>query len=332
MSRTIRVHSILLAALLLALAGCKKTPDLIGMTEKEARETLERKNLNAGQVTTAKRGETPGTVVDQDPKPGEKIPDDKTIALVLEAGGEVTPEPTGDPDEPQISTVPDLTGKTQADAETALTEAHLARGAIDVVVENHPEGTVFFQDPPAGTRVPAATLVNIKVASSGAAPVPNVVGDTQEAAQRKLVEAGLALGDVTPVIGVPGGIGRVVEQNPDAGVRVAKGQPVRVKVRQASARVPNVAGKHRKDAQIDLFTRELTPVITWLYNPRTLPAQEELVVSQSIAANTEVAKQTRVGISVRTRIKRSSIPEVVSRSGATRALTGPSVAEFLKKR
>lgn len=329
MGRITQAHFVLLAALLLAVTGCKKVPDLTGMTEQEARERLEGKKLKAGQITTAKKGETAGTVVDQDPKPGAKIPDDMTVALVLEAGGETKPKPVGDTGESSIAAVPDLTGKTQADAETALTNAGLGRGSLDVVVDNHPEGTVFFQDPPANLQVASGTLVNIKVASSGMVAVPSVVGDTEPVARQKLVSAELAVGEVTPVIAA-GAVGAVVEQNPDPGVRVAKGQPVRLKIRQASAFVPNVVGQSRKDALIALFQRDLAPVISWSVNPNLPPAQEDIVNSQSIAPNLEVAKETRVGLIVLTRTKRVRIPVLVERTGRTKALTGLAVREFTR--
>src|SRR5262249_23443850 len=89
----------LLAALLaiLGTASCsKKMPDVVGKDQQAATKELEDLKLTV-QVTTQKTGKPPGTVIDQDPKAKAKLPDNKTVSLVVEAGGSGTTTTTNQP-------------------------------------------------------------------------------------------------------------------------------------------------------------------------------------------------------------------------------------------
>jgi beta-lactam-binding protein with PASTA domain len=303
----------LCACLLLVLAGCSKVPDLTGMTREEVDETLKSKKLKAGAVRTAKQGKTAATVVDQDPKPGAKIPDDKTIALVFEPGAGVagTADPktdtgnSGAADPPlTTSTVPVLIGKTQAEAEQTIDAGGLMRGTIDVVVNDQPEGKVFFQDPPASTQVKRGTLVNLKIASSATVKVPKVIGLSQNDADAALRNAQLTLGDVTPVVVTVGGpVGSIVLQNPNADLQVARGTPVAVNVKQDSTTVPAVLEMNSTLAQNALFRAGLQPAQTSRYDPNLAPALEGTISQQTVVPGTLVAKGSVVGIVMRTRIR-----------------------------
>jgi beta-lactam-binding protein with PASTA domain len=165
-------HILALALFGLVVTGCgSKVPDLTGKTQQDAQEALTKAKLKLGPVTTAgaASGKTPGTVVDQDPKPKSKIPDDKTIAIVLEPGGNATTNSNGDGSSDTFVKVPNLVGMTPAEADGALTAVHLARGAVQTTTSDRPAGKIFDQNPAAGKKVTAGTTVDVKVAS---APVP----------------------------------------------------------------------------------------------------------------------------------------------------------------
>jgi beta-lactam-binding protein with PASTA domain len=289
----------LLAAVVLFCAGCRKVPDLTGMTKEEALETLKGRKLKAGEMTTAKRGKTPGTVVDQDPKPRAKLPPDKTIALVFEpasgetapAGNVASPVSSAKPGGPDAgATVPDVMAKSQSDAQAALTAAGLVPGSVETVVSDQPEGKVFYQDPPAKLEVRSGTAVNLKIAGRATVMVPNLVGKIQSEAEKMLLDASLTVGAVTPMASTAGEpAGAVITQSPEAGVEIAKGQAVsmRVKMDSATIAVPPLVGTAGTDALIALVKKGLTPIVHRLQdNGQT---ESLTIVGQSPAEGTLVA-------------------------------------------
>src|SRR6266446_5049428 len=209
-----------LAGLLLAFGtGCSKVPDLTGMTQAQAQAELTKDKLQTGAITyTNQPGATAGTVVDQDPKPKGKIPDNKTVALVLQAvatsgtgataGGNTggTPTAGGTPTtggtpatggtqgtaNPNLVPVPNLNGQTQAGAEAVLNQiGFVPDDKPKVVLNDKPAGKVFDQDPPAGTPVPLGTTVTFSIASDAVVTMPQVIGQPQAAAEQLIKNAQL---------------------------------------------------------------------------------------------------------------------------------------------
>lgn len=102
------------ALLALLVTGCKKkVPDLTGLSQQEATEQLADSKLKLGTVTTVAGKGKPGTVVDQDPKPGSSVEKEAKVAVVLEqAGAPVTPAAGG------MMTTPGSTSVTPASTTT----------------------------------------------------------------------------------------------------------------------------------------------------------------------------------------------------------------------
>jgi serine/threonine-protein kinase len=92
---------------------------------------------------------------------------------------------------PEIRTVPELGGRTLADARAALQEAGLATGTISI--ENAPVAadTVLGSDPPAGHARPSGAAIALRVAS-GANTVPQILGLTPSDASAALAAAGFS--------------------------------------------------------------------------------------------------------------------------------------------
>ncbi len=141
--------------------------------------------------------------------------------------------------------VPDLSGMTLLDA-TEL--AHRAGYEVVVLrVPGHPAGRVISQDVAPGSSVPAGTPVGLRVAAGGDAPgetappaastlaevdVPYVLDRTGPVARRILEEWGFAVREQVVATGVPG---RVMDQRPAAGTRVARGAEVAIFVASPDA-------------------------------------------------------------------------------------------------
>ncbi len=125
----------------------------------------------------------------------------------------------------QVS-VPNVAADTQSAATSALTGVGLALGNITSQVSTTvASGLVISESPVAGTMVAAGTMVNL-VLSSGGIAVPNVVGDTQAAAQSAITGAGLTVGTVTSQASNSVASGSVISENPAAGTGVVAGTAV----------------------------------------------------------------------------------------------------------
>ena len=89
-----------------------------------------------------------------------------------------------------------MIGKTQADAEKALTDAQLTSQAVSSYSSTVDKGKVIQQWPPAGNKVAPGTPVALVVSmgpkpTSGTATVPDVKGMDADGATQALADVGL---------------------------------------------------------------------------------------------------------------------------------------------
>jgi serine/threonine protein kinase/beta-lactam-binding protein with PASTA domain len=192
-------------------------PNVKAQTVEEATLALTEVGLVVGTQTPQADDNAPkGTIIGQDPAPGELIELGQAVNLIVSAGKEQT-------------SVPDLVDLASSeDARLALTEAQLVLGKVTPEDSDKPEGTVLAQDPPANSAVDVGTLVSITV-SSGKIPVPNVVGKSQTEAKNTLLNAGFL---VEVVFEENGAVAEntVISQNPSAASVTLKGTIVTIKV------------------------------------------------------------------------------------------------------
>ncbi|PPG04927.1 penicillin-binding protein [Pseudoclavibacter sp. RFBI5] len=114
-------------------------------------------------------------------------------------GGDSFPEPTGSAVKNEQVTVPDLTGKTTAEAKSSLEGLGFTVSVGNAVASDQPEGTVASTLPSANTRVTQGTTITISP-SRGPAPTPttaalvapDLAGQTQEQAQSTLSQLGFS--------------------------------------------------------------------------------------------------------------------------------------------
>jgi len=155
----------------------------------------------------------------------------------------------------RLSTVPDVVGLFQAEAEDRLREAGFrVRILGSRQDETVPVSHVLQTDPPAGTQAPLGSVVGLIVSSGPpAAEVPRVVGLPAEEAERLLREAGFKVvrtegwgGDVLP--------GRVVAQEPPAGASISRGSPITIVISTG----PVIKIEANLGDQVELVEAELT--------------------------------------------------------------------------
>lgn len=197
-------------------------PDVLGRTEKDARDLLE----HAGLTLTLGKGKSSATVakdktLEQKPTKGARVAKGSAVQVVLSTGPELRP-------------VPSLTGMTLAKARAAATKAGFS------VAPDGPEeddATVVEQDPPGGTQLPSGTRIHVKLESAQAPTptpteqvrVPSVLQMPLAAARARLEEAGLKLGNADPEESdLP--MDTVLRQTPEEGTSVTRGSSVDVVV------------------------------------------------------------------------------------------------------
>lgn len=168
-----------------------QVPTVLNLSEDEAVEILEDKNLKANISRYAQSNNyEPGKVMEQDPGPKTKVKKNSTINLVISEGREVK--------------VPDLSGMTLDQAEEKLKELDLELGKTSTdFSESVKKDTIIDQDPRENEKVQAGSEVDVTVSLGKEEPdtenvkVPNFIGDYEEDAINIAVENNLNVGNIT---------------------------------------------------------------------------------------------------------------------------------------
>jgi eukaryotic-like serine/threonine-protein kinase len=195
-------------------------PAVMGQTEADATAALRRVGLRVNIVRVpAPRPLPVGTVVDQNPKGGVRAPKGSTVRLNIATapagGGSTQTVPTTGE-----ATVPNVVGSRDTDANGRLQAAGF-RVSSTPVSSTRPAGTVLTQSPAGGATATRGSTVRITVSGGRQVrTVPDVVGETEAAADRILRDAGFTVRAVDRAVADPTQNGLVVEQDPRAGTRV----------------------------------------------------------------------------------------------------------------
>ena len=151
-------------------SGMEAVPNVIGMTESQAREALEAKGFQLGRVTEEESSQVAGTVVRQSPVSGTEAESGSAVDIVI--AKEV---------QKQEVAMPGLLGKSLASAQAAIENAGLTVGNVTYAYSSdYPEGQVMEQQYGSGTSLEKGTSVSI-VISKGAEPQePEEPSDNEE--------------------------------------------------------------------------------------------------------------------------------------------------------
>ncbi len=166
-----------------------------------------------------------GTVLDQSPAGGAKVK--ATVPVQLTVSSTQT----------SVS-VPSVIGQSPASAGSVLQQAGLNVGNQSNACSNQvpQQGLVSSQSPAAGTTQPPNTPVNLVISNGPCVSVPNVVGQSSNAAQSAITSAGL-VANTTFDTGCANDAqpGNVDSQDPAQGAQVSGGTTVNISVCQAAA-------------------------------------------------------------------------------------------------
>jgi len=192
-----------------------QVPNLIGLTEKQARAAVGDAGLGVGNVDyQADQDVAKDKVISQDPNRDQYVDPGSDINFVVS---------TGKP----LVTVPSVVGQDKGAAAATL------RGAkLQVVLQqqdsDEPAGQVLSTDPSGGESVPQGTTVTVAF-SDGPEQVPAVVGMTQAEAEKAIRAAGFQP-DVVESSGTTEPKGTVIQQSPKAGQTADQGSTVTILV------------------------------------------------------------------------------------------------------
>ena len=205
----------------IVVEGLKTTiPDVAGLSRARASDEIAYAFATIQSITEEYSETTPaGVVIRQSPGAGAILPLYAGVDLVVSVGNQVT-------------TIPDVAGMTQSDAESAIIAAQLAVGNITlayspVVHRNH----VISQYPNAGIFLPIDSEIDLVVSlGPEIVTVPDVSGMTLADAIIALNAETLSPGKITEVyINVPPA-GIIFNQAPAAGTQVQHDTTVDLKV------------------------------------------------------------------------------------------------------
>ncbi len=151
-----------------ALAGPLPTvlvPSVLGLTPEEARAALQSAGLRLGAVRSdPDSAGTPGSVTRQEPPVDSELPSGGSVHVWVAAAA--------------TSTVPDVSGMTRAEAESAAAAADLAIRFLGEVTDEVLPGLVFKQSPRAGARMaPGSSIVAVINGPSSGAAEPGTNGE-----------------------------------------------------------------------------------------------------------------------------------------------------------
>jgi serine/threonine-protein kinase len=213
--------------------------------------------------------------------------------------------------------VPDVVGLSLPIAQGKLDALNLNQTVIDETSTVFSANTVINEVPVNGTKIKSGSTVILTVSSgAGSVQVPTVVSLTQKQAIEQLRASGLKLARVIQQVSSAVDKGDVIGTSPEAGTSVARGSSVVLTVSSGTA-LPYVVGDTLAQAQ-----QALTGFTVVQRQQVSTTATAGTVLSQSPAANTPVASNATVTLTVAEAPKTATVPDVVgyTQSGAASTL------------
>ena len=132
------------------------TPDLQGVSLREARLQLESNQLQTGDITYVSSNEIPETaVIDQHPTAGTRLKRDSSVKLRISNG-----PPSS------MKTTPNLLALSIDSAEDTLRKYEMQLGRVENQIDNSsPPGTIISQAPKPGTQTFRNTRIHLRVSA-----------------------------------------------------------------------------------------------------------------------------------------------------------------------
>ena len=197
-----------------------EVPGLRGLAVEDVEARLAEVGLLLASVDSLRHPTVDaGRVLGQSPLGGQMALPGSEVRVTVSQGGE-------------RSAVPGVLG-LRVDRAVTLLEATGFRVEADSVESPQSAGSVVRQNPGAGTRLPLTETVRIQVSLGlPAVELPNFRGMTEEEAVQMIEALGLVVAEVRSSFRFGRDRGIVVDQTPDAGIRMERGTAVTLVVGQ----------------------------------------------------------------------------------------------------
>ena len=206
-------------------AGSEFPPNVVGLNADEAEKALKDRGFGVQRAPQASVDVAEGLVISQDPTPDRVLQKGKPVLIRVSTGG-------------QEIIMPDVTNQPIDQVLKRLTDAKLKVDQVREASETIETDRVIRTDPVANAKVKEGARV-VVVVSDGFPKfeMPNVVDQTQDAANSELTSKGLLVSfdQSSPLPPDDPRVGKVVSQIPAPGTQVKKGTPVRLTIGRAVA-------------------------------------------------------------------------------------------------
>lgn len=213
-------------------------PNVVGMSQAQAEETLKAENLRVEIAETFDDKVAPGKVASQTPEAGKTVKENRLVTIYISKGGEEV-------------TMPNITGMMQTEAQSQLAKLNLKIGQVTEEFSDKPQGTILRQSVAANGKTTKGASIDITVSKGKEikkVSVPDVTGMSVDAAKSALSAQGLN-------VSASADSGQVTAQSIPGGSQVDSGSTVSLTVTDNSA-----ANAHRANsAEIDNNTVVNTP-------------------------------------------------------------------------
>jgi serine/threonine-protein kinase len=200
---------------------------------------------------------------------------------------------------PATVAVADVEGLSVSQALARLRKGGLKPSTRSQASSTVAAGKAIGTDPPAGTELQVGSPVVVLVSSGPATvKVPDVVGQSQAAAEATLANVNLAVGTVTKRETAGSSPGTVVSQAPATGSTAHPGDKVSLVLAEAptQAEVPTVVGQGEAQAAAALGQAGFKPRTK--SQPTSDASQVGIVLRQSPSAGTKLRKGATVTITI----------------------------------
>lgn len=203
-------------------------PNVVGMSQAQAEETLKAENLRVEVAETFDESVEAGKVASQTPEAGKTVKENRLVTIYISKGGEEV-------------TMPDLTGMSQSDAEEQLSKLKLKVGKIVLEYSDKPKGTILKQSVAPNAKTTKGSSVDLVISKGKEVKkviVPDVRGQSVESAKAALSAAGLN-------VSASAASGQVTAQSIPAGSEVDSGSSINLTVSDRASSVTS----DRNDSQ-----------------------------------------------------------------------------------
>ena len=193
-------------------------PNVVGMSQAQAEETLKAENLRVEIAETFDDKVAPGKVASQTPEAGRTVKENRLITIYISKGGEEV-------------TMPNIVGMMQNEAQSQLAKLNLKIGQVTEEFSDKPQGTVLRQSVAASGKTTKGASIDITISKGKEikkVSVPDVTGMSVDAAKSALSAQGLN-------VSASADSGQVTAQSIPGGSQVDSGSAISLTVTDNSS-------------------------------------------------------------------------------------------------